>query len=373
MSDLFFYGTLRHAPLLEVVLGRPASDIDLTPATLADHAVHEVGDQIFPMIVHAPGERAEGVLVRGLGLDDIARMEFYEGGFDFDLEPRLLELPDGSKDEAQVFVPEPDLWQAGERWVFSDWAGSWGELTLHAAREVMGHYGRMTAAEIARSFGAIRVRAAARVAASRRPKDPERDVERDVIVQDHRYAYIGYFGHEEMTLKHRQHDGSMGPVLNRSALMNGQASVVLPYDPVRDRVVLIEQFRPPVYMIGDPAPWMWEAVAGMVDPGETPLDAAYREAREEAHVALRGAEYVGGAYSSSGSSSEFLHLYVGLADLTETTETGGVEHEGEDIRSRIISFNALMQMVDRHEIKNIQLLTIANWLARHRDRLRAEV
>ena len=115
---------------------------------------------------------------------------------------------------------------------------------------------------------------------------------------------------------------------------------------------------------------MWEPVAGMVDPGESPEEAAHREAMEEAHLTLAALEPAGRAYSSSGSSTEFLHLFVGIAELTTTIEDGGVDTEGEDIRSRILAFSELMDMVDRHEIKDMPLLALANWLARHRQRLR---
>ena len=66
-----------------------------------------------------------------------------------------------------------------------------------------------------------------------------------LIVHSHTRAYVDYFGMEEIQLQHRQHDGSMGPVLNRNSLMQGSAVVVLPYDPVQDTVILVEQFRPP--------------------------------------------------------------------------------------------------------------------------------
>ena len=137
-----------------------------------------------------------------------------------------------------------------------------------------------------------------------------------------------------------------------------------------DRILLVEQFRAPVFLIDDPEPWMWEPVAGMIDAGETPEQAAYREAEEEARVTLRGLEYAGGAYSSSGSSTEYIYLYVGLGDLTQTIDNGGLASEGEDIRTQILPYDTFMQMVDRHEFKDLPMLTLAHWLARNRARLR---
>ncbi|MCL6284253.1 NUDIX domain-containing protein [Ruegeria sp. 2012CJ41-6] len=369
MKNLFFYGSLRHHALLEIVLDRPAGEIDLVPARLPDHAVFAVEGQPFPMILATPGQYAPGLLVRGLSADDLARIEFYEGGFDYALAVKQIACEDGTSAQAELFFPDPDRWQPGALWSLADWVSDWGRLSEYAAQEVMAFYGRRSAADMARSFPAIRMRAAARIAAEARAVLQSRDV----IVQSHTRAYQDYFALDEMQIQHRRNDGELTPVLNRGALMHGQAAVVLPYDPQRDCVLLIEQFRAPVYMGGDPAPWMWEPVAGMVDPGESPEQTAHREAMEEAHVPLQSLECAGRAYSSSGSSTEFLHLYVGIAELTETTENGGLDSEGEDIRSAILPFDALMAQVDAHEIKDLPLLSIAHWLARHRARLRAGV
>lgn len=371
MTNLFFYGTLRYQPLLDLVLSEPGVTLDTVPAALSDHAVHAVVDQIFPMIVASAGKQARGVLVRGLSASQIARLNYYEGGFDYDLRPMTVVLDDGSLAQAEVYFPQDGVWTPGSVWDLDAWAAQWGALTLHAAAEVMAFYGRLTPAEIARSVRAIRVRAAARLAAAERPADPGRDTGEDVVVERHTRAYVNYFGIDEMDLRHRRNDGTMSEVLNRGALMTGQASVILPYDPVRDRVLIVEQFRTPVFMIGDPAPWMWEAVAGMIDPGETPEQAALRELREEAHLEARGLEQAGRAYSSSGSSTEFVHLFVALADILAETDAGGLASEGEDIRSRILSFDALMELIDTQQIKDLPLVSLANWLARHRDRLRA--
>ncbi|WP_170393773.1 NUDIX domain-containing protein [Ruegeria arenilitoris] len=370
MSDLFFYGTLRHLPLLECVLGHPLSQIKISQASLPDHAVYGVAGQAFPMIVPEKGSQAMGLLVQGFSPEDLKRLAFYEGGFDYDLSPHGVDVADGSRAEASVFFPEPELWTPDKPWSLQAWVDEWSEVTLLAAQEELAYYGKVGATTIARNFAPIRTRAWAKLAARKRQTGDPRDVAKDVIVQSHRRAYVNYFGVEELDVQHRQHDGTMGPVLHRSGLMQGAAVVVLPYDPVRDTVLLVEQFRAPVFLIDDPEPWMWEPVAGMIDPGETPDQAAHREVQEEAQVSLNALEYAGGAYSSSGSSTEYVYLYVGLADLTRTIDNGGVATEGEDIRTQILPYDAFLQKVDNNEFKDLPLLMMANWLARHRDRLR---
>nr|WP_174826028.1 NUDIX domain-containing protein [Ruegeria arenilitoris] len=370
VSDLFFYGTLRHQALLELVLDRPLSQLTVSQAVLPDHAVYAVAGQAFPMIVPENGREAQGLLVQGFTSEDLKRLAFYEGGFDYDLSPQSVNLADGSSAAASVFFPEPGLWTPDGPWSLQGWVDEWAEVTLLAAQEELAYYGRVDATTIARNFAPIRTRAWARLAARKRRTGDPRDTAKDVIVQSHRRAYVNYFGMEELEVQHRQHDGTMGPVLHRSGLMQGAAVVVLPYDPVRDAVLLVEQFRAPVFLIDDPEPWMWEPVAGMIDPGETPEQSAYREAQEEAQVTLDALEYAGGAYSSSGSSTEYIYLYVGLGDLTRTIDNGGLASEGEDIRTQILPYDTFMQKVDNNEFKDLPLLSLANWLARNRDRMR---
>jgi nudix-type nucleoside diphosphatase (YffH/AdpP family) len=371
VADLFFYGTLRHLPLLELVLGRKGEDLDAVPAQLPGYGVFWVKDQPFPAIEARAGCSADGLLARGLSDADLAALNFYEGGFDYALERVTVQLADGSEAVAQVYFPEPGLWQTGDPWDLEEWVRQWGALSLRAAEEVMAYQGRMTAQEVARVFPSIRRRAAAWLAGQARPADPAHDPARDVVVHDHKRAYMNFFAMEEMDLQFRRYDGSLSPVINRGAAMVGHASVVLPYDPQRDQVLLVEQFRAPPFIMGDTSPWMWEPVAGVIDPGETAEQAAIREAQEEAGVAIRQLEVVTRAYPSSGALAEFIHVFVGLCDLSDLNGGGGMAGEGEDIRSEIISYDTLMQRVDEQAYKDLPLMICALWLSRHRERLRA--
>jgi len=370
VADLYFYGTLRHIPLLERVLGRGLPAGAILPGCLPDYAVNAVKGQDFPMISPESGAQAEGILVCDLTDKDHARLAFYEGGFDYDLQPVNIVLSDGSYRRALVFFPSPGTWTPDGPWSLKNWVERCGAVTVLAAEEEMAYFGRIDPKDMARSVPAIQTRAWAKLFARQRATGDPRDVTRDVVVHRHHRAYVNYFGMEEIDLQHRQHDGTMGPILRRAGLMQGSAVAVLPYDPVRDTVLLIEQFRPPVFLLEDPEPWLWEAVAGMIDPGETPEQAAHREGLEEAGITFEALHYAGGAYSSSGASTGYVYFFVGSGALTQTTTSGGLDAEGEDIRSQILPFDRFIDMVDKHVFKDLQLLTLAHWLARHRDRLR---
>lgn len=370
MADLFFYGTLRHVPLLGIVLGQDIRKLKTLDACLPEHAVHWVRDQPFPIVVPSAGSSAPGLLVRGLTDDHVARLRYYEGGFDYDLRAVSLQLPDETSTSAQVFFPPADHWPVAGLWSLQDWSAKWRALSEQAAVEVMSWFGRKTTAEIASGIEAIRRRAAAQVAARQFLPDPTRNPARDVSVKARRSPYANFFAIDEIDLSVRQYSGDMGPVVNRAALIVGQAAVVLPYDPVRDRVLLVEQFRAPLFLAGDPAPWVWEPIAGLLDPGETAETAALREAQEEAGLAISRLEPAGQAYSSTGSSTEFLHLFIGLADIDDAAGGLGGSDLGEDIRSALLPFETLMQNVDAGLYRDMPLVTTALWLARHRDRLR---
>ena len=81
MKNLFFFGTLAFAPLRDLVLGRQAPT---EVARLPSHAVHRVVGRGFAIILPRMGAEAEGVLLRGATDEDIARLDFYEGGHGFE-------------------------------------------------------------------------------------------------------------------------------------------------------------------------------------------------------------------------------------------------------------------------------------------------
>jgi ADP-ribose pyrophosphatase len=189
----------------------------------------------------------------------------------------------------------------------------------------------------------------------------------DVQVLAKRRPYTGFFAVEEYDLRFRRFDGGMSDVVSRTAFVTGDAVTVLPYDAVRDRVLLIEQFRPAPFVRGDAECWSLEAIAGRVDAGETPEDAARREAVEEAGLALGDLLFVAGYYPSPGAVAEYLYSYVALTDLPDgIAGVFGLDGEAEDIRGHLVSFDALMGLVQSGEINNAPLVLTALWLARER-------
>lgn len=185
------------------------------------------------------------------------------------------------------------------------------------------------------------------------------------------HPWRGFFGIEVLHLRHRHQDGSMSPPLRREICVSTDAVTVLPYDPERDAVLVTEQFRPAPLVRGSAATWVTEPIAGRIDAGETPEEAARREAAEEAGLALASLILVARYYPSPGALSEHVHSFVAISPLTE----GGIhgrKEEGEDIRTRVWPFERAMKEMEAGRVMNGPLVLTLFWLqARRHDLARA--
>lgn len=371
MADLFLYGTLRHAPLLAVVLGR---DPVTQKARLAGHQVGVVAGRTYPMLVVAAG-MAEGLLLAGASASDLARLSFYEAGYRLRDQPVCVTLAGGVTRAARVFEPEPGSAAPDGVWSLGHWQRTRGEMATLAAREYMAAFGTGTAANMARRYPMMLVRAASRIRARSDPAPTalrHSQTPDDVVVDGHSQPYAHFFAVEEYDLRHRRFDGTVTRPLNRATFVSGDAAVVLPYDPVLDRVMIVEQFRPGPFARGDRQSWQLEPIAGRIDPGETPEQAARREAVEEAGIVLGELLPVGNFYPSPGAKTEYLYSYVGIADLSDSRpRLAGLAEEGEDIRAHVLSFDALLALVASGEVATAPLLMTAYWLEHRRAALRA--
>lgn len=104
---------------------------------------------------------------------------------------------------------------------------------------------------------------------------------KDVEIIARETLYRGFFSLDLYRFRHRLFNGGMSGEVTREIFERGHAAVLLPFDPVRDEVVLVEQIRIAAYDTSE-SPWLLEMVAGMIEAGETVEDVARREALEEA-------------------------------------------------------------------------------------------
>lgn len=199
----------------------------------------------------------------------------------------------------------------------------------------------------------------------------EFDRQRDVEVLQRETVFEGYFRVDRYRLRHRLFGGGWSRPFQRELFERGHAAAVLPYDPQRDSVLLIEQFRIGPYAHGG-SPWQIEIVAGIIHDAETAADVARREAIEEAGCQL-GPELlpVAAYYMSPGAVSEHLTLYCALTDLGGVGGIHGVADEDEDIRVHVMPFAKALEWLAAGRIQNSPAIIALQWLALNRARLQA--
>lgn len=192
----------------------------------------------------------------------------------------------------------------------------------------------------------------------------------DIEILDKKTAYKGFLTIDVYRLRHRKFDGTWTGVLPpREVCDRGPAVGVLLYDPERDAVVMIEQFRVGSAAAGGPA-WMTEIVAGMVGAGESPEEVARREAMEEAGCAIAELEPIGDYFVSPGAFTEQVFVFCGRVDSRNLAATGGLAEEHEDIRIMALPADDVIRMMDENRLRNSVAIIAVGWLARHRDSLR---
>lgn len=188
----------------------------------------------------------------------------------------------------------------------------------------------------------------------------------DWTLIDKKTVYKGFLSIEEYTLTHELFQGGESGLLTRQLMERGHAVAVLLFDPVRDNLILIQQFR--IGAKDDDNPWLTELVAGMIEPGETPEVVAERECLEEAGVKINNLREITTYYSSPGGCSEKVTLYYAEADSLHAGGIHGLDSENEDIKVIIMSYEEAMHQLHSGVINSATPIMALQWLCiNHQD------
>ncbi len=193
----------------------------------------------------------------------------------------------------------------------------------------------------------------------------------DVEIIARETLYSGFFSMELYRFRHRLFNGEMSGEIKREIFERGHAAVLLPFDPVRDEVVLVEQVRIAAYDTSE-TPWLLEMVAGMIEEGESVEDVARREALEEAGLAIGRTKPVLSYLTSPGGTTERSSIMVGEVDATTAKGIHGLADENEDIRVHVVSREQAYQWVEEGLIDNAASVIALQWLQLHHQNLRNE-
>lgn len=192
----------------------------------------------------------------------------------------------------------------------------------------------------------------------------------DVEIIRRETLYEGHLRLQKYHLRHGLFGGGWSPEISRELVVRGDAVCVLPYDPVHDEVVLIEQFRIAAYTGGLPA-WQLEIPAGVIDDGMTAEAVGRRELEEEADCTALEMHLICRGLSSSGMLSELASIYCAIVDSSDAGGVHGLVHEHEDIRATVFPFEEAYRRIEEDSFHHIHGIVALQWLAANRDRLRA--
>ncbi len=190
-----------------------------------------------------------------------------------------------------------------------------------------------------------------------------------VDLLDTETLYDGFLKLNRYRLRHALFAGGTSPVLVRERIERLRASSVLLYDPDREQVVLVEQFR--IGALGQrQRPWLLETVGGYIPAGETPEEVARREALEETGCRLTALEPICTFMVSPGTSVDRIHLFCGRVDASAAAGIHGLEEEGEDIRVVVMEVDEALAELYGGRADSTSLIIGLQWLALHREALR---
>lgn len=200
---------------------------------------------------------------------------------------------------------------------------------------------------------------------------------KDVRISKRKTAFKGYFRVDRYRLSHRQFEGGWSAPTTREVFERGHAVGVLLYDPDRDVVVLIEQFRIGAYA-GPPmfrsrrriSPWLMEIVAGIIEAGESPEIVARRETIEESGCEILDLVRICDYLVSPGGSTESVILFCARVRAPRHGSIHGIDDEHEDIRVHVVPTTRAFKWLDSGTACNSMIVIALQWFRANRERLR---
>ena len=186
----------------------------------------------------------------------------------------------------------------------------------------------------------------------------------DVEITKKEHLYQGFFALNRYYFRHKKFDGSISNEIAREIFERGHAVAILPYDPVKDEVVLIEQIRIAALETSQ-TPWLLEVVAGMIEDGESIDDVARRETQEEAGLELKRSHHAISYLASPGGTTERTAVIIGEVDASKAKGIHGLPEENEDIKVHVVSREQAYSWVENGIIDNAATVIALQWLQLH--------
>jgi ADP-ribose pyrophosphatase len=184
----------------------------------------------------------------------------------------------------------------------------------------------------------------------------------------HKILYQGFFRLEQYQIRYDRFAGGSNTVM-REIFERGDSIAVLPYDPARDEIVLVEQFRPGALRYPG-SPWLLELIAGMLDKSQTPEQTARREALEEARCEVTELLPIYRYLVSPGGTTESTTVFVARTNTAGLGGLHGLAEEHEDIKVHVLTAGRALELLSEGGIENAVTIIGLQWLALNRPELR---
>jgi len=185
--------------------------------------------------------------------------------------------------------------------------------------------------------------------------------------------FQGFFSVKQYTIEHTLYNGGWSSPVSREVFHRGNCVAVILYDPTRDEVVIIEQFRAGAILTSNQEDaWLLEIVAGAMEHGEAAEDVARREAIEESGCEIQEMVKINEFFTSPGGTSECLTLFCGKVDASNVGGIHGLDHEDEDIAVTSMKFDQVYSLMEQGRIISAIPIIAIQWLYIHRESLQQQ-
>ena len=174
-------------------------------------------------------------------------------------------------------------------------------------------------------------------------------------------GFRGFLNIDIIKVKHKLFCGGWSSTINREVLVREGAVGVLLFDPQRDEIILVRQFRVGL-LDGAATPWALELIAGMIEFGEELEEVAFREVKEESNCEVSQLVKICDYYNSPGVSSEKVRLYLGIVDSENMGGIYGLESENEDIEVVVLSYTEAITGLNKGYLANAMSIIALQWL-----------
>jgi 8-oxo-dGTP pyrophosphatase MutT (NUDIX family) len=162
-------------------------------------------------------------------------------------------------------------------------------------------------------------------------------------------------------------DGSPSvPEYREYVQLRKMSATILPMCPRSGKFLLIRQYRYPAHynaqMNGSNQmhedAWLYETIAGVIEPGDSPLDTAVREAQEEGNIIIDPTDVreIHKAMMTPGVTNEEMTFFLGIVDQVGPDGPSGLANEGERIKAKWMTQDEIRQLAAQGLIRDAKTL-----------------